>query len=82
MATAVKAMPEAELQGRPLLPDELQQIDIFKDVDVKMLLKFPGTVSERRFSPGQVICREGEGGTTAFYILSGEVDVHLSLIHI
>ena len=78
MATAVKAMPEAELQGRPLLPEELQQIDIFKDVDVKMLLKFPGTVAERRFSPGQIICREGEGGTTAFYILSGEVDVHIS----
>jgi CRP-like cAMP-binding protein/Fe-S-cluster-containing hydrogenase component 2 len=78
MATAVKAMPEAELQGRPLLPDELQQIDIFKDVDVKMLLKFPGTVSERRFLPGQIICREGEGGTTAFYILSGEVDVNIS----
>jgi CRP-like cAMP-binding protein len=32
----------------------------------------------RRFQPGEVICREGEYGSTAFYILSGKVEVSIT----
>lgn len=64
--------------GQIMTPDDLREIDIFQDVDPKMLRKFPGTVVRRQAAPGEVICREGEGGTTAFYILEGEVDIFIS----
>ena len=49
-----------------LSADQLSQIDIFQDVKAKTLEQFPGTVSKRTFAPDELICREGEGGTTAF----------------
>ncbi|MCE9592128.1 MAG: cyclic nucleotide-binding domain-containing protein [Planctomycetes bacterium] len=72
-----KSMPTAELEGEKLTPDELRAIDIFKDVKPDALAKFPGTVVRRRFNTGDVICREGEGGTTAFYILEGRARVFI-----
>lgn len=73
-----KAMPTAEFStGRALSADELKSIDIFKDVDPKALEKYPGAVRIHSFPPGEVICREGEGGTTAFYILSGQASVFI-----
>jgi Fe-S-cluster-containing hydrogenase component 2/CRP-like cAMP-binding protein len=36
------------------------------------LAKFPGTLRLRRFRAGQIICRQGEGGWTAFYALTGK----------
>jgi CRP-like cAMP-binding protein/Pyruvate/2-oxoacid:ferredoxin oxidoreductase delta subunit len=36
-----------------------------------------GSAAIRRFKAGEVICFEGEGGTTAFYIAEGEVDVSI-----
>ena len=63
--------------GDEMAAEELKQIDIFEDVDPKQLAKFPGTVRRRRFKAGDVICREGEGGTTAFYILEGEVEIFI-----
>lgn len=73
-----KQMLTAELSGHRMTPDELREIDIFKDVDIKQLQKFPGTVARRTFKAGEAICREGEGGTTAFYIVEGTVEVFIS----
>lgn len=70
-----KSMLTAELEGEKLSPQELSAIDIFKDVKPDALMKFPGTVVRRRFNAGDVICREGEGGTTAFFILEGEARI-------
>lgn len=73
-----KAMPTAEFSsGRAIPPDELKSIDIFKDVDPKTLEKYPGAVRIHAFPAGEVICREGEGGTSAFYILSGQASVFI-----
>jgi Fe-S-cluster-containing hydrogenase component 2/CRP-like cAMP-binding protein len=36
------------------------------------LAKFPGTLALRRFRAGDVICRQGEAGWTAFYALGTE----------
>jgi CRP-like cAMP-binding protein/ferredoxin len=37
-----------------------------------------GAVVERRFAAGDVICREGDFGSTAFYIESGTVEVSIT----
>ncbi|MBL0921062.1 MAG: cyclic nucleotide-binding domain-containing protein [Phycisphaerales bacterium] len=73
-----KAMPLATFsEGRLMTPEELRQIGIFADVDEKALLKYPGAVRKRLFAAGDVICREGEGGTTAFYIVEGSARVFI-----
>lgn len=75
---AKKIMPAATLKGEQLSPEQLLAIDIFRDVDPQALTKFPGTVVRRTFSKGDVICTEGEGGTTAFYILEGNAKVFIT----
>jgi CRP-like cAMP-binding protein/Pyruvate/2-oxoacid:ferredoxin oxidoreductase delta subunit len=75
---AVKRMLDAELAGQKLAAGELRRYDIFQDVAPAQLEKFPGTVSLRQFKAGEVICREGQGGTTAFYILEGRVRIFIS----
>lgn len=76
-----KRMLTAKLSGdRSVImkaPD-LVGIDIFADLDRKVIDKFPGTVVRREFDAGDVICREGEGGTTAFYLLEGSVKVFIA----
>lgn len=57
---------------------DLVGIDIFRDLDRRVIEKFPGTVVRREFAAGEVICREGEGGTTAFYLLEGSVQVFIA----
>jgi CRP-like cAMP-binding protein/Fe-S-cluster-containing dehydrogenase component len=37
-----------------------------------------GAVVRRTIRPGEVICREGDFGSTAFYILSGKVEVSIA----
>ena len=73
-----KAMPVATFsEGRVMTAEEIRAVDIFADIDERTLEKFPGTVRRRTFKPGDVICREGEGGTTAFYIIQGTVEVFI-----
>lgn len=71
-------MPLAEFEGAALSPEDLAQIDIFKDVKPDAMAKYPGTVRRRLFAAGDVICRQGEGGTTAFYILEGKATIFIA----
>jgi len=64
--------------GEVLLPEELLQIPIFKSVSAASLQKNLGAVVRRHFKKGEIICREGEQGTTAFYILEGKVEVFIN----
>ncbi len=76
-----KRMLTARLSGERsaiMKAPDLVGVDIFKDIDHKVIEKFPGTVVRREFSAGEVICREGEGGTTAFYLLQGSVKVFIA----
>jgi len=69
--------PEVELElgsGDQLLNSkELAGFELFgglkKQVSVE---KFPGAIVLRRFSAGDVICRQGEAGNSGFYITRGE----------
>ena len=58
--------------------EELEQLSVFKGVSGTFLSLNRGAVVRRKFRPGDVICREGEYGSTAFYILEGKVRVSIS----
>lgn len=69
--------PVAVFEGDAMGVEELRKVDIFADVKEDRIKQFPGTVRRREFEPGEVICLQGEGGTTAFYILEGEARIFI-----
>ena len=58
--------------------EELLQIPVFEGVSGTFLELNRGAVVKRRFRRGEVICREGEFGSTAFYMVEGRARVSLS----
>jgi len=74
-----KKVLDVELpQGEEMEPDQLLAFPIFQGVSGTFLDLNRGAVVRRKFQPGEIICREGEFGSTAFYILRGKVDVFIS----
>ena len=74
-----------ELGGGETLDAEwILQLPVFKGVSGTFLELNKNAVVRREFEPGEVICREGEFGSTAFYILEGTVDVFIgtSIAHV
>src|SRR5207249_5370566 len=65
-------------QGDLLSPEELLRLPIFAGSSGTFLALNKGSIVRRRFRPGEIICREGEHGSTAFYVLSGQVEVSIS----
>jgi CRP-like cAMP-binding protein/Fe-S-cluster-containing dehydrogenase component len=64
--------------GVPVEVEELKALPFFQKVSGTFLELNRNAVIKRQFKPGEVICREGDYGSTAFYILEGEVEVFLS----
>ena len=58
--------------------EALQQLPVFKGVSGTFLSLNRGAIVRRHFHKGEVICREGEYGSTAFYILDGRARVSIS----
>jgi CRP-like cAMP-binding protein/Fe-S-cluster-containing dehydrogenase component len=58
--------------------EELLQIPVFKSVSGTFLELNRGAIVKRRFRKGEFICKEGEFGSTAFYILDGKAQVSIS----
>jgi CRP-like cAMP-binding protein/Fe-S-cluster-containing dehydrogenase component len=58
--------------------EELEKLPVFKGVSGTFLSLNRGAVVRRQFKKGAVICREGEYGSTAFYILEGKATVSIS----
>src|SRR5205085_10092928 len=72
---AKQLMPRAELEARDsdLHPTDEQflELSLFAKLKRKPTLdKFPGAMVVRHYRKGEVICRQGEAGWTAFYILT------------
>ncbi|HZY88462.1 MAG TPA: cyclic nucleotide-binding domain-containing protein [Gemmataceae bacterium] len=72
---AKQLMPRAELEPRDsdlrLSDEQFSRLSLFAQLKRKPTLdKFPGTMVLRRYAKGEVICRQGEAGWTAFYILT------------
>jgi len=68
---------DTEVFDDPAEIAELKKLDIFADIPDSVLQMYPGTVARTKYRAGEVICTEGEGGTTAFYIAEGEVDISI-----
>jgi CRP-like cAMP-binding protein/Fe-S-cluster-containing hydrogenase component 2 len=74
LGTSITAGPDA--QG--FEAEELLQLPVFQGVSGTFLELNRGAIVKRRFHPGEIICREGEFGSTAFYLLEGKARVSLS----
>ncbi len=68
----------ADLGGTPLSPDELAAIPDFAGIRKEIWSKFPGAIAQKTLRAGEILMREGESGTTAFYLRSGTLDVFLT----
>src|SRR5688500_713553 len=73
-----KELIRAELGGTPLTAEELAAVPDFKGIRKEIWDKFPGAITRQDYKAGEIIMREGESGTTAFYILSGTVEIYIS----
>src|ERR1700675_2203072 len=68
----------ASEDGYTFQAEELLRIPVFKGVSGTFLELNRGAIVKRRYRKGEVICREGEFGSTAFYILEGGAKVSIS----
>jgi CRP-like cAMP-binding protein len=68
----------ADLGGEILTAEQLAAIPDFVGIRKEIWDKFPGAIARKEYRPGEILMREGENGTTAFYILSGTVELFLN----
>src|SRR6202790_2569929 len=74
VGTAISTGPGA--QG--LEAEELLKLPVFKGVSGTFLELNRGAIVKRRFRRGDVICREGDFGSTAFFVVEGQAQVSIS----
>src|SRR5437763_844652 len=79
---AVTLNPPATLEQRDddvrVAFDRPLSFSLFKGTDVKSYVeKNPGTLAVRRFQAGDEVCRLGEMGWTAFYVLTADEAIEL-----
>ena len=74
-----KSVVKTVLPGEPVDVDELQQLTYFQKISGTFLELNKNAVVRRHFKRGDIVCREGEYGSTAFYILEGQAQVFLSI---
>ena len=61
-----------------LTAEELHKLPVFAGVSGTFLELNRGAIVKRRFHRGDIICREGDFGSTAFFILEGKAKVSIS----
>ena len=64
--------------GTPVAAEDLLRLPVFKDISPQFLKKNANATVWRHFKRGDIVCREGEFGSTAFYILEGKASVALA----
>ena len=71
--------PEKLTTGEPLSIEEmLKHLPALGEISMGLLKNYAlGAAVLRRYSEGEIVCREGEFGSTAFYIVEGEVDIYI-----
>ena len=79
---AVQADEGDDLEGVSVA--QLKQIPLFSNISYKFLQWNSRSIVRRKIKDGEVLCREGESGSTAFVLLSGRYEVFLqtSLRHV
>jgi CRP-like cAMP-binding protein/Fe-S-cluster-containing dehydrogenase component len=73
-----RGVVKSHLEGGTVDPDFLTGLPVFENVSGTFLKLNRNAVVDRRFKAGEIICREGEFGATAFYIMDGTVEVYLA----
>jgi len=68
----------ADLGGTPISSEELAALPDFAGIRPNIWDKFPGAIAKQTYKAGDFLMREGESGNTAFYLLSGSVDVYIA----
>jgi CRP-like cAMP-binding protein/Fe-S-cluster-containing dehydrogenase component len=76
--TSHEAVHTSLPEGQPLTVQEMMALPIFQGISSEFLKRNVGGVVLRRYKKGEIICREGEFGSTAFYILNGKADVFIN----
>ena len=74
VGTAISTGPGAE----GFEAEDLLKIPVFQGVSGTFLELNRGAIVKRRFRKGDLICKEGEFGSTAFFILEGKARVSIS----
>jgi CRP-like cAMP-binding protein/Fe-S-cluster-containing dehydrogenase component len=64
--------------GDVVNPGELLDLPIFQNVSGTFLELNQKAIVKRNYKAGEIICREGNFGSTAFYLLEGKAEVYLS----
>jgi CRP-like cAMP-binding protein/Fe-S-cluster-containing dehydrogenase component len=73
-----RAVVKSHMEGATVDPDFLVGLPVFENVSGTFLKLNQNAIVQRQFKAGEVICREGEFGATAFYILDGTAEVYLA----
>ncbi|MEO5926752.1 MAG: cyclic nucleotide-binding domain-containing protein [Bryobacteraceae bacterium] len=73
-----KSVIQTVLPGEAVDVETLLGLPYFEEVSGTFLELNKNAVVKRRFKKGDIICREGEYGSTAFYILEGTASVFLA----
>src|SRR5260370_35955899 len=77
-ALTKKRVVKTVLPGEPVDIEELQQLSYFHKVSGTFLELNKNAIVRRAFKKGEIVCREGEYGSTAFYIVEGQASVFLA----
>src|SRR5262245_24432434 len=77
---ALQPISEKLESGEALTIDQLlEYLPALKEVPRTQLENWAkGAAVLRRFKAGEIVCQEGEFGSTAFYIVSGKVDIFIA----
>ena len=71
------AVPESGANLGPVPPEDLVRLPLFEGISHAFLRFNENAVVRRSFRDGEVICREGDYGSTAFYIEQGRVNIFI-----
>jgi CRP-like cAMP-binding protein/Pyruvate/2-oxoacid:ferredoxin oxidoreductase delta subunit len=67
--------------GVPLDAESMRELDLVKDnkINVNFLERSGNGAVVKHFNKGEVLCKQGDYGRTAFYINSGKVEIFVNL---
>ena len=64
--------------GRALDLEEMKKLEILEGIPDAVIKRLYGGIVEREFKKGDLICRQGDYASTAFYIVSGTVEIYIT----
>jgi CRP-like cAMP-binding protein/Fe-S-cluster-containing hydrogenase component 2 len=79
ITASMQSITEKLSAGEPLSTEQLlEHLPWLKEIPAPQLKWAEGAAVLRRFKGGDIVCEEGAFGSTAFYIVSGSVDIFIA----